>query len=161
MNYNCSPEASRQLIIEEVEKKSACLPWLNLECFAEKVLHKMISLYKATPGSELTFYDRGIPDIIAYLEVAGLPVTETYFEAFKTYPYHKNVFILTPWPEIYVNDSERWQTYSEAEELYSGIMKAYKTFGFNLIEVPKLSVNERVKFVLNNINSSIPKQGII
>ena len=156
LNYNCSAEASRQLIIQETEKKSACLPWLNLECFAEKVLDKMISLYNATTGNRLTFYDRGIPDIIAYLEVAGLPVTGNYFKALQTYPYNKNVFILPPWQEIYVNDSERWQTYKEAEQLYWGIMKTYTAFGFNLIEVPRLSVDERVEFVLNNINDGIP-----
>ena len=153
LNHNCSPEASRQIIIEQVKKKSDCLPWLNMACFADKVLEKMISSYEATPNNLLTFYDRGIPDIIAYLEVAGLPVTDTYYKALDNCKYRKTVFILPPWPEIYVNDTERWQTYAEAEELYYGILKSYKTLGFNLIEVPRQSVDTRVAFILNNIEN--------
>src|ERR1700754_413533 len=150
LNYTCSDEASRQLIIQEVEHKSNCLPWVDLNCFADKVLEKMISLYKATADHELTFYDRGIPDIIAYLKVAGLQVPDHYYQAWQQHPYHKTVFILPPWQEIYINDSERWQTYHESEQLYMGIMETYKSLNCNLIEVPRLAVNERATFIINH-----------
>jgi predicted ATPase len=155
LNYTCSDEASRQLIIEEVEQRSNCLPWVDLSCFADKVLDKMISSYKATPDHELTFYDRGIPDIIAYLKVAGLIVPDHFYKAWQQYPYQNIVFILPPWQEIYINDSERWQTYAEAEQLYAGIMETYESLNFNLIEVPRLTVNERVNFIINHINSAL------
>jgi predicted ATPase len=155
MNYNCSDEVSRQLIIQEVEKKSNCLPWIDLNCFADKVLDKMISSYKATPDHQLTFYDRGIPDIIAYLKVAGLLVADHFYKASEQHPYHKTVFILPPWQEIYINDSERWQTYLESEQLYMGIMEIYQSLNCNLIEVPKLAVHERANFIINHINSAL------
>jgi predicted ATPase len=155
LNYNCSDEASRELIIQEVARGSNCLPWIDLNCFADKVLDKMISSYKATPHHELAFYDRGIPDIIAYLKVAGLSVPDNYYKAWQQHPYHRTVFILSPWQEIYINDSERWQTYAESEQLYRGIMETYESLNYTLIEVPKLAVNERANFIINHINSAL------
>jgi predicted ATPase len=153
MNYHCSDEVSRRLIIREVEKRSNCLPWNNLNCFAEKVLEKMVSAYEATPADQLTFYDRGVPDIIAYLKVAGLPVPDNYYKTLQENPYHKTVFILPPWQEIYITDSERWQTYQEAEELYWGIADTYKSLGFDLIEIPKFAVKHRANYIINYINN--------
>ncbi|MDN3548219.1 AAA family ATPase [Mucilaginibacter aquaedulcis] len=154
LNYNCSEEASRQLIVQEVKLRSNCLPWIDLSCFADKVLDKMVSSYRATVKSELTFYDRGIPDIIAYLKVAGLPVPDNYYHISQQHPYHKTVFILPPWQEIYVNDTERWQTYPESEQLYWGIAETYESLSYTLVEVPKLSVKERVNFIIDHINTA-------
>ncbi len=119
MGYNCSAEVSRQLIAEHVKAGSTCLPWTDMACFADKVLQRMIQEYSQSaihPG--ITFFDRGIPDIVAYLEVAGLSLTEPFQAALQAYPYAAPVFILPPWEAIYVNDEERWQTFDEATVLY-------------------------------------------
>ncbi|MDB5151515.1 MAG: putative ATPase [Mucilaginibacter sp.] len=153
LGYSCSDEISRSLIIQEVEKKTDCLPWVDLNCFADKVLGEMILAHKATLADQLTFYDRGLPDIIAYLKVAGLPVPDNYYDALQQNPYHKTVFILPPWQEIYITDSERWQTYQEAEELYWGITDTYKSLGFDLIGIPKFAVKHRANYIINYINN--------
>ena len=145
--YNCSEEASRQVITEEVARKSICLPWINLSCFAEKTLARMIELYKSSNATSLTFFDRGIPDIIAYLKLADLSVAENYYKALKEVPYHSTVFILPPWKEIYLNDPERWQTFEEAVAIYHSLKETYQSLGFQLIELPKASVVERKKCV--------------
>lgn len=153
MGYHCSDEISRRMIIYQTEKNSNCLPWTDLNCFADLVLEEMISVCKATDEEQLTFYDRGIPDIMGYLKVASLPVTAKYYEALEHSNYHKTVFILSPWPEIYINDSERWQTYHEAEALYFGIADTYKSLGFDLVEVPKLAVTHRADYIVNYISN--------
>lgn len=157
LNYHCSPEASRELIIEQVAKKSDCLPWINLSPFAELVLERMISLYKESSSCDLTFFDRGIPDIIAYLKSANLPVSENYLEALANHRYHSTVFILLPWPEIYVNDNERWQTYKESEAIYQVIKETYIQLNFNLIEIPQLALERRLAFILEHIAPHITK----
>lgn len=151
LNYHCSPEASRQLIIEQVAKESDCLPWINLSPFAELVLERMIYLYKESSAYDVTFFDRGIPDIIAYLKSASLPVSENYLDALANHQYHSTVFILPPWPEIYVNDDERWQTYKESEALYQVIKDTYNQLNFNLIEIPQLALKQRLAFILDHI----------
>lgn len=157
LNFHCSEEASRQLIIEEAAKQSECLPWLDLASFAEKVLERMILLHQESSDIEPTFFDRGIPDIMAYLKAAGLPVPEKYNEALKKNKYHNTVFILPPWESIYVNDSERWQTFEEAERLYQSLKETYKSLGFQLIELPKSDIKERVQIVLDTVNLSAPR----
>lgn len=144
--YGTSDEASRQLIIEEVNNGSKCLPWMDLPCFALKALERMVQLYNNAPP-EVTFFDRGIPDIIAYLKAAALPVDKHFYHTLNRHPYHPVVFLAPPWQEIYVNDSERWQTFKEAVALYHTIKETYLTLGYTLVELPLASVQERVNFV--------------
>lgn len=145
--YACSEEVSRQLIQEEVAKESTCLPWINLSCFAEKALERMTYNYQYAEKEQITFFDRGIPDIIAYLKTAGIEPAQHFYEAAQTYRYAPIVFITPPWDAIYVNDSERWQSFEEAVTLYQSIKAAYLAVGYQIIDVPRVSVKERVQFV--------------
>lgn len=150
--YPCSEEVSRQLIREEVANDSQCLPWTNLSCFADKVLDRMILHYHQTAGNAgITFFDRAIPDIIAYLKAAGLPVPDRFYTALLQHRYQPPVFILPPWKTIYVNDAERWQTYDEAVQLYTSITETYRALGFTLIEVPPASIENRMERILENL----------
>jgi len=147
--YRCSEEISRRLIIEEVAKGSDCLPWQNIDCFSYKVLREMIYAWDKESTFSLTFFDRGIPDIIAYLDMAALPVDPLYYEEAGTHPYACKAFILPPWPEIYVNDPERWQSFEEAAAIHLAIRNAYLRCGYELVDVPKLTVTQRVDFILS------------
>ena len=150
--YFGSEEASRQVITEEVALGSDCLPWSNLSGFAGKVLERMTMLYtQATANTGITFFDRGIPDIIAYQKAAGLPVDNKYYTAFQQHAYHPLAFILPPWKAIYVNDAERWQTFEEAVHLYTSIRETYEVLGFTLVTVPEAPVEIRVQFIQQTI----------
>ena len=94
-----------------------------------------------------TFFDRGLPDLVAYLEVAGQPVAAATQAAVVAHPYQMPVFLAPPWPEIYVNDAERWQTFAEAEALYDALRRTYQALGYPVLDLPKASVAERVAFV--------------
>jgi len=148
--YTCSPEVSRRVIMEEVAEASDCLPWKDIVCFSDKVLAGMQDALELSVSSPLTFFDRGIPDIIAYLRIAGLPVHDKFIEAMKKNPYQPRVFILPPWNAIYINDPERWQSFAEATTIYHGIRESYSSFGFELIEVPEGALAGRMAFVLDN-----------
>jgi predicted ATPase len=56
-----------------------------------------------------------------------------------------------PWQQIYVNDSERWQTFEEAVALYHAIKDTYQLLRYTVVELPKAPVQDRVKFVLSHI----------
>jgi predicted ATPase len=150
--YHGSEEASRGIIAEEVANGSDCLPWTNLSCFAGKVLERMKDLYtQAATNTGITFFDRGIPDIMAYLKAAGLPIDDGYYTAIQQHPYQSLVFILPPWEAIYVNDAERWQTFEESVHLYQSISETYQALGFTLVTVPEESVENRINFILEAI----------
>lgn len=146
--YSCSAEISREMIKAEVAKGSACLPWLDILCFSDKVIHQMVVQWNLKSGNTLTFFDRGIPDVIAYLRIADLPVPSVYEDSLVLHPYEKQVFILPPWREIYVNDSERWQSFEEASLIYEAIRDTYLAYGYTLVEVPRVSEEERIAFIL-------------
>jgi predicted ATPase len=153
LQYPCYAEASRQLIIEEKEQGSGCLPWLDLPCFARKALRRMAATFEEADGTGPIFFDRGIPDIIAYLTAAGLPVEDVYLAALAKYRYASTVFLLPPWPEIYVGDNERWQTFAEAAFLGEHIRKVYQQAGYYIVVLPLCSVQERITFIQNTLSA--------
>ncbi len=68
--------------------------------------------------------------------------------------YNQKVFVTPPWEEIYCNDSERKQTFDEAALTYNHIVEAYaySKYGYELIEIPKTDVKNRVEFILQHVN---------
>lgn len=61
------------------------------------------------------------------------------------------MFIAPPWPEIYTQDQERKQTEKEAEETYLAMIAVYRKYNYNLIEIPKIEINDRANFIINKI----------
>ena len=102
---------------------------------------------RAAQHSGITFFDRAIPDIIAYVRVGGLPVDASLYRAVRQYPYQPQVFMAPPWESIYVNDSERWQTFAEAATLHRALVATYQSLDFTIIDLPAVSVADRVAFV--------------
>lgn len=144
--FAVSEEVSRQLIRQQVQLQSDRVPWKNLPGFAELALEAMITNFEAS-ASAVTFFDRGIPDILAYLEVGGHSVSPHFSKAAREYRYHSRVLLTPPWPEIYVNDDERWQSFPEAQELYRAIAKTYQQYGYECLTLPKVPIPERITFV--------------
>lgn len=156
--FYCVDEASRQLIRQQVAEGSPCLPWIDLACFARLALDRMVAdceqVTEATNGQP-AFFDRGVPDIIAYLQVGGLPIEERYYRAVERCNYAPLVFMAPPWQAIYVNDAERWQTFAEATILHQVLVETYQLLGFTIIDLPTVSVNERLTFVQRVIQSDL------
>lgn len=141
-------EVSRQLIREQVALGSALVPWHDLGGFAELALGRMVAQHAAArQRGGITFFDRGLPDLIAYLTAAGLPVPSAYHRAVADYPYQKLAFLAPPWPDIYVNDPERWHTPAEAATLYEVLHDTYESLGFEVCVLPQATVAARVAFV--------------
>jgi predicted ATPase len=98
------------------------------------------------------FFDRGIPDLVGYCTLIGVPVPADIVEAVNNYRYSRTVFIAPPWPEIYQHDEERKQGFQEAIETHEALRGAYIASGYELVELPKLSVAARLEFFLGYID---------
>jgi predicted ATPase len=61
--------------------------------------------------------------------------------------------MLPPWPEIYITDTERKQTFEEAVEVYHQMIGAYRDCRYQVIEVPRAAVRLRADFVLKIMTS--------
>ncbi|MDW7640613.1 AAA family ATPase, partial [Klebsiella pneumoniae] len=66
--------------------------------------------------------------------------------AIAKFRYNRTVFIAPPWREIYVQDAERKQSYDVAVATYHAMVKTYRLYDYQLIELPCVSVEERVDF---------------
>ena len=149
MGYSTFDEVAREVIKQELHKGSDVLPWQNINAFSKAVLPFQINNFKkAVEG--LNFYDRGILDIAAYQEKSNQAIFEELEKAIKEHRYHEKVFITPPWKEIYVNDNERKESFEDAMEIHDYLVKVYTENNYQLIEIPKMSLEERLRFVLSS-----------
>jgi len=148
----CYAEVSRELIRQQAARPDGVLPWRNLPAFARLAFSEMLRQHDHADGSAgICFFDRGVPDIFGYLRHGGYEIPGDYLAAHARCRYERVVFILPPWEEIYVNDSERPQRFEESAELYHAIGNTYATLGYTLVEVPKMSVDRRCSFILEHL----------
>ncbi|MDG0872498.1 AAA family ATPase [Paenibacillus thiaminolyticus] len=96
------------------------------------------------------FFDRGIPDTLAYSCLIHAPVPEELESAARHYRYNKQVFILPPWEGIYQTDRERVQDFKEAQATYEIMYETYQRLEYELMVVPNLPVEQRVEFVMEH-----------
>ena len=120
--------------------------------FAEAMLAHDVQSYEAASRQDgVVFFDRGIPDVIGYLNLMKLPVPGQMAEAARRYRYNPRVFIAPFWPEIFMQDDERKQTPEEAERTYQAMVRIYGDYGYDLVTLPRVPVAERVAFVRRTI----------
>ena len=99
---------------------------------------------------EIIFFDRGIPDIFAYLNYFNTEYPSIFIDKSKKYLYDK-VFLFLPWKEIYLSDNERYESFEQSNSINSFLINAYKEIGYQLITVPFGSIEDRSNFILNSI----------
>lgn len=147
-SFAVAEEAGRRIIKEQAAVSGNALPWADRTAFARAMFARDLESYTvALKHPAVTIFDRGIPDVIGYLELEELPVPADLTRAAKQYRYDRRVFIAPPWPEIFAQDSERKQTFEIAERTCRAMEKVYRDLGYELIELPRAPVDARVTFV--------------
>lgn len=146
------PEAGRAIIQDQVAIGGSALPWADRSAFAELMLGwELRSWREAGSHQGITMFDRGVPDVVGYLTLSGLTVPPHIRKAAGLYRYSRRVFIAPPWPAIFGQDAERKQTWEEAEATCHAMVDVYSALGYELVTLPLVSVEDRVRFVLNTI----------
>lgn len=149
------PEAGRAIIRDQQAIGGRGLPWVDPALFAELMLSSDLRGHaEAGAGPGRVFFDRGIPDIAGYLALCGLPIPDHVERAAQALRYNRTVFIAPPWREIFTQDAERKQDFAEAERTYAAMAEIYPRYGYALAELPRVSVVERVNFVLDRLLAS-------
>jgi predicted ATPase len=100
----------------------------------------------------IVFLDRGIPDVLAYMHYIGDSYPSFFDTACKEHIYSK-IFILPPWEDIYVSDQERYENFEQAQLIHDHLVETYEKYGYELIEVPKDTVDKRILFILEQISN--------
>ena len=148
----CLHEISRQVTLEAQREGIEQLFLEKPLLFSEKLLEGRLNQYfqaEEMKGDHI-FIDRGLPDVVAYMDYFDTSYPEKFHHTCKKYTYDK-IFILPPWKEIYKSDNERYESFEEALKISSYLYSTYKRYGYEPIEVPKLSVEDRTNFILDKI----------
>lgn len=148
------PEDARKIIKEQIRTHKEGLPWKDKAYYAELMIKASVTAYQKINGehtSKIIFFDRGIIDAIGYMKMENIMVSEDINTIAGSYRYAKKVFILPPWKEIYETDTERKQSWKEAADTFEALKKTYLQYNYEVIELPKDTVEDRRLYIQNII----------
>lgn len=152
--FDVTVEAGRGVIQDQVAIGGDALPWRDPAAFAELMLGwEMRSYHMARERSGPVFFDRGVPDVLGYLRLMQLPVPAHIERAVDVFRYSPRVFIAPPWREIFRQDAERKQDFAEAERTHAAMAETYTGLGYELVTLPRVSVHERVSFIIGMLQT--------
>ncbi|CAM1353488.1 MULTISPECIES: AAA family ATPase [Tenacibaculum] len=154
--YECMPEISREVTLtaqkEGIDQLFLDQPLL----FSQMLLEGREKQYLDATQSEkeIIFFDRGVPDVHAYMNYLGTDYPDTYIKKSNQCTYDK-VFMLAPWEEIYKSDNERYETFEQAVKIDRYLRETYEEVGYTIIDVPFGSVKERCDFILHSLKNDV------
>jgi predicted ATPase len=157
--YATTEEAGRGVIREQMQSGGDGLPWIDRVRFAELMFEWELRSYRDAERQDgPVIFDRGLPDTIGYLRLEGLEAPAWMEEEAWRLRYNVQVFIAPPWQEIYGRDEERRQSWDVAVRTYEKMVETYADLGYELMELPRASVEQRARFVTAAIGSALPGQ---
>lgn len=143
-----SAEVGRRIIRDQVAIGGDALPWGDEQAFADLMIVEEVAAHAAAAalGGPVVL-DRGVPDVIGFLHASGLPVPPAFDTAARTHRYNVRVFMAPFWAEIFRTDPERPGPAEVAERTEAIMRQTYADYGYTLIDLPCVSVADRVSFV--------------
>ena len=153
MGLHCVPEPARQILQEQRAISARGVPEIDPDLFTQLMLSRATSLYLEKYALDaLTIFDRGMPDLIAYAELFGLD-TKIYYNSANLYQYNPCVFWFKGWKDIYKHDEERKMSFQQAYEFGERVQDIYRELGYEVIQMPMLSIDQRAKFIYDKIQT--------
>ncbi|RMA64591.1 AAA family ATPase [Ulvibacter antarcticus] len=150
--YNCIHEISRDVIREAQQEGIEQLFLTNPLLFSQKLLEGRYKQFMSASENQkgLLFFDRGMPDVTAYMDYIGSHYPKNFSETCQTNRYD-TIFLLPPWKSIYKQDNERYESYEEAEKVYDFLLKGYRNYNYEVIEVPTGPVQDRCEYIVQHL----------
>jgi len=152
-NFKCTQEISRQVTLMARKKGIDHLFLEDPLLFSKLLLEGREQQYidASNHAAPIIFFDRGIPDVHAYMNHFDTEYPDIYIKKSKKYRYDR-IFLLPPWEEIYTTDNERYESYELSVNIYEHLKIAYAELDYKIIEVPFGKVKARVDFILKQLN---------
>lgn len=151
-NFMCMPEISREITQNARQNGTEQLFLTNPLLFSELLLEGRVNQYieAEKKNSTMVFFDRGIPDVHAYMNYISVDYPKTYINTSNFYRYNY-IFLMAPWEEIYITDNERYENFEQALAIHNHLEKTYIALNYSIIDVPTGTIEERTDFILNAI----------
>lgn len=146
------PEAGRAIIRDQSRIGGSGWHGSDRRLFAELMLQwELRSWHEAQALEGPVLFDRGLPDVVGYLELYEGGAPGHMHRAAEQFRYHATVFFAPPWRQIFAQDAERAQDFDEAVATSEALQRAYAAAGYKLQPLPLAPVAERARVVLDHI----------
>jgi predicted ATPase len=152
-NFICLEEISRQVILDARKDGIEQLFLTNPMLFSERLIESRMKQFHEAKNTKtpFVFIDRGVPDVLAYMDYAE----EYYPESFKKACHdcrYDQVYVLAPWQDIFTSDNERYENFDQAVKIHDQLLNTYDKYQYNLIDIPFDTVENRVDYLLDTLN---------
>jgi predicted ATPase len=153
--FSCVDEAGRSIVQEQLRIGGDATPWQDQMKFRDLLVARYIELFEqVSEASSPVFFDRAIPEAISFSRILKVPIPAHHLAATNDYRYARKVFIAPPWREIYTTDTERRHSFEDGLAQYPFTLEAYRECGYELVEIPKLPIPQRVAFILSHVGAA-------
>jgi predicted ATPase len=145
-------EAGRIIVRRELELQGSEIPWVDPTRFANKLATLAIEQFDSTAQlSEPVFFDRCVVEPLVYCQTHGLELSHNIIKAAKRCRYDNPIFVVPPWKEIFVEDTERRHSFGEAMAEYEALIQAFLDFDYEMVVIPKMAIENRIDFILREV----------
>jgi predicted ATPase len=146
--YKVVHEVARAYMDNEL-MKGKTLPEIKADerAFERHILMEKVRIESTLEKDEIIFFDRGVPDSIAYYKLNGLDSTEPFQKSGEVR--YQNVFLFERLR--FLTDPVRTEDEKTARRLNRLIEESYQSLGYDIVHVPLLSVEERTEFILKHL----------
>ena len=157
LGYPCFHEVIRSMTLEAKKEGDPASFVTNPLAFVQdpydfnrRLLENRLGHFRkgALIGKNVVFFDRGMPDVLAYMDYFRQEYAADFTSVCEGNRYDV-VLLLPPWEDIYISDNERLESFEESLEIHQCLTAAYERFGYTPISVPEGSVPDRTSFILN------------
>ncbi|MFC7357053.1 AAA family ATPase [Jejudonia soesokkakensis] len=123
--------------------------------FSKLLLEGRLEQFNAVSDweTDIVFFDRGLPDVPIYMDFIKVSYPEYFRETCSNNTYDA-VFMLPPWKAIYQQDNERYESFEQAKTIYQFLKKGYASYGYDIIEIPTGTVEERITFLQTKLQNN-------
>jgi predicted ATPase len=135
--YSVVTEAGR-----EAYKEFASIAATEPIFMCEKIIARSVAAYHQ--ACEITSAKDG-----GYYQALEIPDANKYDHLIHELRYYPKVFMTPPWAEIFCQDEERKHSFADAVEEYERLVESYPKYGYEIVEIPKMSVKKRLEFVIS------------
>lgn len=150
LGYKIVPEPARTIITHYEKHSPELHPKLSKENRRLFQIEIEKKTYEDFNNNSYGFFDRSVLDEVGYRNRFGIEISNE-LDIFCKNNRYDMVFFFPFWKEIYKNDRVRHEKPAEAERVGKFIFNAYTKYKYDPLIVPKLSVKNRLDYILSNI----------
>lgn len=160
MGYPCFHEIIREMTREARERESHADQVTNPLVFVSdplafnrRLLEGRIRQYHLAEEMQhpIVFYDRGMPDVLAYMEYFSQPFDAHFVDPCEQLRYDA-VVLLPPWEAIYRQDGARLENFEQACEIHDRLEDRYRSCGYTVRTLETGPVQQRIEYLFQLIS---------